>query len=109
MMSVLEYANDVNKTVEEILKKCEELDIIVSSEEDLLNEEEITILDNNLDSGIEEEIIDEVVETAKIVQSKNMYKVSSKQKKKPPVNGKVNKKELASKKKEMYKNKGVYF
>ena len=43
MMSVLEYANDVNKTVEEILKKCEELDIIVSSEEDLLNEEEITI------------------------------------------------------------------
>ena len=105
MMSVLEYANDVNKTVEEILKKCEELDIIVSSEEDLLNEEEITILDNNLDSGIEEEIIDEVVETAKIVQSKNMDKGSSKPKKKPPVNGKVNKKELASKKKEMYKNK----
>ena len=82
MMSVLEYANDVNKTVEEILKKCEELDIIVSSEEDLLNEEEITILDNNLDSGIEEEIIDEVVETAKIVQSKNMDKGSSKPKKK---------------------------
>ena len=34
MMSVLEYANDVNKSVTEILKKCEELDIPVDNEND---------------------------------------------------------------------------
>lgn len=44
-MSVLEYANDVNKTVAEILKKCEELDIPVTNENDLLSEDDIVVLD----------------------------------------------------------------
>ena len=34
MMSVLEYAQDVNKTVEEILKKCKELGIDANDEEE---------------------------------------------------------------------------
>ena len=58
MMSVLEYANDVNKTVEEILRKCVELQIEVTNEEDTLSEDDIVMLDNNLDT--EEEIIYEV-------------------------------------------------
>ena len=45
-MSVLEYANDVNKSVAEILKKCEELNIDVTNEDDLLSEDDIVILDN---------------------------------------------------------------
>jgi hypothetical protein len=49
MMSVLEYAEDVNKTVEEILNKCMELNISASAEDDLLDEDAIVILDNNLD------------------------------------------------------------
>lgn len=105
MMSVLEYANDVNRSVEEILKKCIELDIEARNEDDLLSDEDITILDNSLDNDVEEEIIDEVEVTAQVVQSKNMDKGASKPKKKPTNNNKINKKELASKKKEMYKNK----
>ena len=41
MMSVSEYAIDINKTVEEILKKCRELSIYVSNEDDLLDDESI--------------------------------------------------------------------
>ncbi len=103
MMSVLEYANDVNKTVEEILRKCVELQIEVTNEEDTLSEDDIVMLDNNLDT--EEEIIDEVEVTEQIVQNKNMDKGASKPKKKPALNIKTNKKELANKKKAMYKNK----
>ena len=36
MMSVLEYALDVDKTVEEILKKCQQLNIEASSEEETI-------------------------------------------------------------------------
>lgn len=103
MMSVLEYANDVNRTVEEILKKCIELQIEVTTEEDMLSEDDIVMLDNNLEP--EEEIIDEVEVTEQIVQNKNMDKGASKSKKKPVSNIKTNKKELACKKKAMYKNK----
>ena len=41
MMSVQEYASDVNRTVEYVLKKCKELGINVSDVEDLLEEEDI--------------------------------------------------------------------
>ena len=96
MMSVLEYANDVNRSVEEILKRCIELDIEARNEEDLLSDEDITILDNNLDNEVEEEIIDEVEVTERVVQSKNMDKGASKPKKKPTNNLKTNKKDRSS-------------
>ena len=48
MMSVLEYAMDVNKSVEEILDLCEKLQIRVSTEEDLLDQDDITLLDNEI-------------------------------------------------------------
>ena len=50
MMSVEEYAQDVNKSVEEILKKCKKLNINVNNAEDLLDEDAITILDNDIAS-----------------------------------------------------------
>ena len=46
MMSVQEYANDVNKSVEEILKKCMELGINVKNASDELDEDAIIELDN---------------------------------------------------------------
>ena len=61
MMSVLEYANDVNKSVAEILKKCEEFNINVTSEEDLLSEDDIVILDN-ADYDDMDEIVEEIIE-----------------------------------------------
>ncbi|MCI9110246.1 MAG: hypothetical protein HFH47_00360, partial [Bacilli bacterium] len=62
MMSVLEYAEDVNRTVELILEKCRELNIDVNNEDDLLDEDAIVLLDNNLETDEEiEEAYDEKV------------------------------------------------
>lgn len=104
MMSVQEYASDVNRTVEYVLKKCNELGINVSDVDDLLEEEDIIILDNNLD---DETIIDETEEIAQdIASSKNIEVNAGKQKLKKKSNDNAkSKKDLANKKKEMYKSK----
>ena len=104
MMSVLEYASDVNRTVDYVLKKCKELGINVSNEDDFLEEEDIIILDNNLD---DDSIIDEAEEIAlDAASSKNIDTKTTKQKlKKKNDNNAKSKKDLANKKKEMYKNK----
>ena len=47
-MSVLEYAEDVGKTLEEIIKLCEKLNINKSNEDDLLDQDEITMLDSEI-------------------------------------------------------------
>jgi len=111
MMSVLEYALDVGKTSEEILKKCLELGIDARLEDDMLDYEAIEILDNLLsDSNIDEEI-DEIVETVALKENIDVDNSISKQKLKKKsektvtTQVKVNKKDLANKKKEMYKNK----
>ena len=46
MMSVLEYAQDVNKTVSEILNLCKRLNIPAFNEDDELDEEAIIELEN---------------------------------------------------------------
>lgn len=58
-MSVLEYAEDVNKSVEEILKLCKKLDFKVESEDDLLDQDEITILDNEIQDSEDYIVSDE--------------------------------------------------
>ena len=47
MMSVLEYAEDVNRKVGDILNKCKELGINVNSNDDMLSEDDIVLLDNS--------------------------------------------------------------
>ena len=54
MMSVLEYATDVNKTIEEILKLCKKLDINCNTEDDMLSEDDIIVLDNEISNDNEE-------------------------------------------------------
>ena len=101
-MSVQEYASDVNRTIDYVLKKCKELNIDVISEDDLLSEEDIIILDNNLD---DDSIIEETEEMAEdVASSKNIEMKVTKQKLKKKTENK-SKKDLAFKKKEMYKNK----
>ena len=108
MMSVLEYAQDVNKTVSEILNLCKRLNIPVLGEDDYLDEDAITELDNmiaredEMDLEYEEELIEKenkkqepVVNNSK--QKKQTQSITNK--------NKVSNKELAKKKKEMYKNK----
>ncbi len=121
MMSVLEYANDMNKNTQEILKMCEKLDINVSSEDDMLDDEAIVLLDNAFSNeeegdstkGIEqdEEIIkkieeddyyDEVVDT--LIDKKDTIYSSEP----APLKKKKNKskqKDIKDAKKAMYKNK----
>ena len=70
MMSVLEYAEDINKTVEEVLNKCKELSIDARVEDDMLSDEDITTLDNYFANT--EDVIDEVEEVDEfIVENKN--------------------------------------
>ena len=45
-MKVSEYANDVNLSVAEILKKCHELAINVNNKDDYLTDDDIIMLDN---------------------------------------------------------------
>ena len=107
MMTVLEYAEDVNKTVSEILNLCKKLNIPALNEDDDLNEDDITELDNEIaredvmDLEYEEELIEKEEKKTEPVSNNNM------QKKQVQLNNKqqVNKKDLAKKKKEMYKNK----
>ena len=106
MMSVQEYANDVNKSVEEILKKCMELGINVKNASDELDEDAIIELDNATYS--EEEALDDLAEQItfdKNIEVDNTVKKEKLKKKKEFNKAINNKKELAAKKKEMYKNK----
>ena len=57
MMNVSEYASDVGRTVEEILRLCQKLSISASTSEDMLSDDDIIMLDNELAS------IDEIEES----------------------------------------------
>ena len=108
MMSVLEYAEDVNKTVSEILNLCKKLNIPVNNEDDYLDEEAIIELDNSLDEIAEEEELEDEEELIEKEKEKieNIVNNSKQKKQTQPINkNKVSKKDLAKKKKEMYKNK----
>ena len=111
MMSVLEYAQDVNKSVNEILNLCKKINIPVTDEEDTLDEEAITELDNLIGSEPEDEeeqeLLDEIDDQI-IEKEKNKIENlvgNSKAKKTINNNQKNTKKDLAKKKKEMYKHK----
>ena len=106
MMSVSEYAIDVNKTVKEILKKCKELNIDAVSEDDMLDEEAITELDNVIAN---EEEVSEFEDEEELIEKENKkteeINKNSGKKKQQINNNKSSKKDLAKKKKEMYKHK----
>ena len=114
MMSVLDYAQDVEKSVEEIFKLCEKLQIKITNEEDLLDQDAITELDNLIQNGEEESIIEEnnydddeffekvesLAANTKMVSEKQKTKI--KQKKQPQNNDQDN---FLKDKKESYKHR----
>ena len=111
-MTVKEYATDVNLSVAEILKKCDDLGIEVKSGDDLLSDEEIISLDNAIslitedESYEEEDTIDEVVDA--IVESSNITKninITDKKQKLKKKKDQTEGKDYSHLKKEMYKNK----
>ena len=108
MMSVLEYAEDVNKTINEILNLCKRLGIPANNEEDMLDEDAIVELDNAIARDEEMEEYEEVLikeEEKRVESTSNQGKQKKQSNQQMPNKAKVNKKELAKKKKEMYKNK----
>lgn len=126
MMSVLEYANDVSRSVEFILNVCKRLGINVNSEEDMLDDDAIIMLDNeiaNMDDVVEDnevddkdesgdafEIDEEDIENANdfVREEESKKKVSNRQnntKKSNNKNGSVKKNDFMKKRKEMYKHK----
>ncbi len=68
MMSVLEYANDVNKSLETIYSLCDKLGIKYDDENSLLSEDDIVLLDGEVDSvqeetvEVENEVLQEILE-----------------------------------------------
>ena len=111
MMSVEEYALDVSKSMEEVLRKCKELGIPADSKDYMLSDEEITELDSVVDEMIDEDDLDELVseiaesEKIDIDNTVKKQKLNKRGTQTQNQNQKVSKKELANKKKEMYKNK----
>ena len=58
MMSVLEYAEDVSKSLEEIMELCNKLEIAYDDENSMLTEDDIIILDNEI-QDMEDYIVSE--------------------------------------------------
>ena len=103
MMTVLEYAQDMNRTVDDVIKKCREFGISANNEDDLLDDEAITELDACFQNEAIEELEDraeEMAEATKINVDNVVKKEKVKKQKEIP-----NKKDFLNKKKEMYKNK----
>ena len=112
-MTVKEYADSVNLTVAEVLKKCKELGMSATSANDFLEDDDVVILDNVLtlistenDTTLEEEdvidqVVDEIMEQSNIKQvNDNVHKEKLNKK-----NNSTNKEEFLNKRKAMYKNK----
>ena len=103
MMTVEEYATDVNRKLEYILDKCKELGIDASDGDSLLDEEAIIILDNGIEDLDEFEEIEEDNSKVEMKAVKAKVKKNTKVKKDNKVSD--DKQNFAREKKEMYKNK----
>jgi len=119
MMNVKEYAVDVNKSVEEILRLCKTLDINVTNEEDMLDDDAIIMLDSEIENSVEEEVNEEVEEDNTIEDIEEEFEdsyyeeldndieenVVKKKKKSVDKNISNNKNDFKEQRKKMYKNK----
>lgn len=112
-MSIKEYADSMNCTVQEILNKCRELEIKASDKDSFLEDDDIIVLDNainiistNTESTFEDnDALDEAVENilGEEINSKPIIKKEKLKKKGNNFSSKDN--DYLNKKKAMYKNK----
>ena len=125
MMSVKEYALDINRSVEEIIKKANELGYTVSNEDDILSEDAVIDLDtvltmNNaeevepdeekvyMEENSEEkdyELEDELDDKAEVLASASNLKFKDEGKVQKVKKKAVEQEDISAKKKAMYKNK----
>ena len=123
MMSVKEYALDINRSVEEIIKKANELGYEVSNEDDILSEDAVidldTVLTMNNQEDTEEETVymeenneekdyeleDELDDKAEVLASASNLKFKDEGKVQKVKKKVVEGEDISAKKKAMYKNK----
>ncbi|MBR3490051.1 MAG: translation initiation factor IF-2 N-terminal domain-containing protein, partial [Bacilli bacterium] len=125
MMSVKEYALDINRSVEEIIKKANELGYTVSNEDDILSEDAVidldTVLTMNTESNEENEeekvymeenseekdyeLEDELDDKAEVLASASNLKFKDEGKVQKVKKKTVEQEDISAKKKAMYKNK----
>ena len=113
MMSVKEYASDVNLSVDVILELCGKLDITASNEDDMLDDEAIIILDNEISNGdvlssVDDEVVEEDDNIDDDIELDNVVKKNKsnhRQKQNNKNNNGNKKKEFQQQRKEMYKHK----
>ncbi len=75
-MSVLDYALDVGKTVDEIIKLCQKLDFGIQNADEMLNQDQITILDIEIQL-IEDTVVEESNPEVEIDSDEFFEKVES--------------------------------
>ena len=115
-MTVQEYAESMNYTVQDVLNKCKELGVNVSNKDDYIDDDTIVMLDNtmfsvededtlNIETEDEEEIVDKMMNDNRVSTiSKNV--TTTKEKFNKNKNKQENiAKDFLNKKKAMYKNK----
>ena len=114
-MTVKDYANDMNLTVAEVLKKCKDLGLDLKSAQDELSDDDIIMLDNTINLiSSDTEItydeaddidnkVDEIMSSSSIDKSLSSGVKKQKLKKKDTIN--TSKNEFNSLKKQMYKHK----
>lgn len=108
MMNLKEYAVDVDKSVDEIIKLCQKLNISINSEDDMLSEDDIILLDNELTTEDKEEIEEEVVDDDALEKDLRIETIQDKttqKMKKQPASKKKDNKEYLKAKKNLYKHK----
>ncbi len=106
MMSVLEYALDINKSVEEVLDKLNYLGYDITNENDLLDQETIVKLDYAFESvDVDDEIDEQIQMQVESIKNIDVDNTVKKQKLKKKDTHSNNKEEFAKLKKKMYKNK----
>ena len=116
MMTVYEYASDMNKSVSEILNLCKNLGIKVNGEDDELSDDDIILLDNEIENTesinemeetVDEDNLDDFEETYSEVEEIKVVATGKKKKKNPKKEdkNKNSNEDFAKQKKEMYKHK----
>ena len=113
MMSILEYANDVNKSLDTIFMLCERLGIKYDSENTMLSEDDIVLLDGEIENEVDEnndyameevleERVEKIISDAKIDVDNTTNKQKLKSKQERTENSKV---KFQKERKELYKHR----
>ena len=113
MMSILEYANDVNKSLDTIFMLCERLKIKYDSENTLLSEDDIVLLDGEIENDLDEnneyameevleERVEKIISDAKIDVDNTTNKQKLKSKQERTENSKI---KFQKERKELYKHR----